>query len=134
MKGGGRGESSIESTAAAVAHRGSGAEKGRRGSIHGGREAAIASHEGDGIDGEGGRERPAYLSSFLGIAHEKEKRGKVRKCVCEETEREGKRRLLKGAMSEGPTTSPAVAVANGLASGEGEAGSGIFRGRRHKLR
>ena len=62
-EGGGRGESSIESTEAAVAHRGSGAEKGRRGSIHEGREAAIASHEGDGIDGEGGRERPIYHHS-----------------------------------------------------------------------
>ena len=92
---------------------------GRRGSIHGGREAAIASHEGDGIDGEGGpRAREAYLSSFLGIAHQhqEEKRGKVRKCVCEETEKEGKRRLFKGALTDGPTTSPAVVVAIGLAS------------------
>ena len=58
----------------------------RRGSIHGGRgiEAAIASHEG-GRNRWRGRAREAYLSSFLGIAHEKEKRGKVRKCVCEET-------------------------------------------------
>lgn len=48
----------------------------------------------------------------------------------------GRGGFSKAPRRRGPTTSPAVAVANGLASsgGEGEASSGIFRRRRHKLR